>query len=521
MRTAFLPLLLLLATLAAPAAQAGAAERPSLVVVMTDDQTLADMDAMPETRRLIGDAGATFSSAYVSYPLCCPSRATILTGRYAHNHGVRSTAPPSGGVEALEAEHTLPVWLERAGYDTSHVGKYLNGYGLRSEADIPPGWTDWHATIDKSTYGMWGYRMNDNGIESTYGSFGVEDPALYQTDVLRDKALDFIRSHGGGGDPDPFFLSLNLVAPHGELVPPANSTQPYVRPEPRHRGRFAALPFFDFAYDELDVRDKPPYVRNLRRLGPNARLRIERDFRARRESLLAVDEAVAALVAELERAGRLDSTYVLFTSDNGFLQGEHRIPKGKYFAYDPSSHVPLLMRGPGIGPGTVTDELVSNADLAPTLLAAAGAAADRPVDGRSLLPFAEDGTRRSTRPILHEGLVAGDPDRDSSPDGRRPRRAGVYHAVRTRRYLYVQWQGGARELYDRRVDPLELNSVHRDPRYAGVRAALTQEVANLRRCEDSLCRAEVSPVPAPLSRRAVRRRTSGPGRPPAVPESRR
>ena len=155
----------------------------------------------------------------------------------------------------------------------------------------------------------------------------------------------------------------------------------------------------------------------------------------------------------LARTGRLGSTYVLFTSDNGFFQGEHRIQKGKYLAYDPSSHVPLMIRGPGIPPGTVSGELVTNADLAPTILEAAGASADRPMDGRSLLPFARDGRFRTRRPVLHEGLEAGDIDRDGAPTGGT---VGEYHAIRTARYLYIEWINGAIELYDRARDPDEL-----------------------------------------------------------------
>ena len=389
----------LAATLAGhPAPASGAtAQRPNLVVVMTDDQTYADMAAMPLTRRLIGGAGATFTRAYVSYPLCCPSRATFLTGQYAHNHGVRTNAPPDGGYEALDGDHTLPVWLRAAGYRTAHIGKYLNGYGLRRAANVPPGWTEWHGAVDKSTYQMWGYTLNDNGELRSYGDFLAEDPPLYQTDVLRDRAVQTILEHEG---PAPLFLSLAFVAPHGEVTQPGTTTQPFVRPAPRHRDRYAGLELpLPRSFDEADVRDKPPHVRRLRRLSLYAQERIAEDFAARRESLLAVDEAVAAIVGALEQRGELDSTYVLFTSDNGFLQGEHRIPKGKYYAYEPSSHVPLLVRGPGIRPRSVSRELVSNVDLAPTLLEAAGATADRAVDGRSLLAFARDPRLRTNRPL--------------------------------------------------------------------------------------------------------------------------
>ena len=386
-----LSLAVLTAALALPSLRAepapAAFERPSVVVLMTDDQTYQDMAALPQTQQLIGAAGARFTRAYVSTPLCCPSRATYLTGQYGHNNGVFNNAPPHGGIEALDAQHTLPVWLQAAGYRTSHIGKYLNGYGLRRKADVPPGWSDWHGTVDKSTYQMYGYKMFENGVLRRYGNFDVEDPALYQTDVLRQKAVESIEATG----PDtPLFLSLMFVAPHGEVENPGRTTQPYIRPAPRHVGVFSDLREPASFRGERDISDKPPYIRRLHRTNPATATRVRADFRSRRESLLAVDDAVREVVDALARTGRLDSTYILFTSDNGFFQGEHRIVKGKYLAYDPSTHVPLMIRGPGIAPGTVSSELVANTDLAPTLLDAAGATADASIDGRSILPFARD-----------------------------------------------------------------------------------------------------------------------------------
>jgi arylsulfatase A-like enzyme len=470
------------------AGPAQAPERPSFVVIMTDDQTYADMAAMPRTRRLIGGAGARFTRSYVSYPLCCPSRATYLTGQYNHNNGVHTNSPPNGGFEALDAEHTLPVWLSDAGYRTSHIGKYLNGYGLRRKATVPPGWTDWHGTIDKSTYQMYGYKMFENGVVNRYGNFDVEDPALYQTDVLGRKAVESIEATAPG---TPLFLSLMFVAPHGESVDPGSTTEPFIRPAPRDVGRYRRLRLPRASRGERDVRDKPPYVRNLRRASAAGAARLQDDFRSRRESLIAVDAAVEAVVGALARTGRLGSTYVLFTSDNGFFQGEHRIQKGKYLAYDPSSHVPLLIRGPGIPAGTVSGELVTNADLAPTVLEAAGASADRPMDGRSLLPFARDGRFRTRRPVLHEGLEAGDIDRDGAPTGGT---VGEYHAIRTARYLYVEWINGAIELYDRAHDPRELRSRHRDRRYRRIRRSLRRELVRLRTCAGETCRAPMGPL---------------------------
>jgi arylsulfatase A-like enzyme len=461
--------------------------RPNVVVIMTDDQTVADMAAMPRTRALLGDRGVTFTRSFVSYPLCCPARATFLTGRYAHNTGVKSTTPPDGGVERLDARHTLPVWLARAGYDTIHVGKYLNGYGLRTRPTVPPGWSRWHGLVDKSTYQMYGFRISEDGAVTRYGDFWQEDPRLYQTDVLRDKAVAEIERARDGR---PFFLSLAFVAPHGEVREPGAATTPFIRPAQRHEHAYAAAAApASPAYGEADVSDKPPYVRGLKPLSAAVRARIAADFRSRRASLLAVDEAVAAVVAALERTGALERTWVLFTSDNGFFQGEHRIPKGKYLAYDPATAVPLLVRGPGVGAGTSSAELVSNADLAPTILDAAGARADRTMDGRSLLAYARDPARRSARPVLHEGLIAGSLDRDGT--AARGRSAGVYRAIRTRRYLFVMWRGGARELYDLALDPFQLQSRHRDPAYAAVRADLTTELRRVRTCDGPECRAPV------------------------------
>jgi arylsulfatase A-like enzyme len=238
---------------------------------------------------------------------------------------------------------------------------------------------------------------------------------------------------------------------------------------------------------ESDASDKPPYVRRRATLSGAVIARITDDFQARRESLLAVDEAVARIVGALEAAGRLDDTYVLFTSDNGFFQGEHNIAKGKYLAYEPSTHVPLLVRGPGIPAGTVSGELISNADLAPTILEVTGSRADRTVDGRSLMPFARDGALRTGRPVLHEGLVGGDLDRDAARRAQASGRAGVYYGVRTQRYLYVRWRGGARELYDLAVDPRELVNVARNPRYAAVRSLLGADLTRLRRCAGAVC----------------------------------
>jgi N-acetylglucosamine-6-sulfatase len=484
---------------ATPAANAGAARQspPNVVVLMTDDETVEDMDVMPRTRELLGSNGVTFARSYVSYPVCCPSRATYLTGQYAHNHGVMGLYPPTGGYGRFDRWNSLPVWLERAGYATAHIGKYLNGYGSQVAADVPPGWTDWHGAIDGSTYRMWGYTLNENGRRHTYGSAFDADPRLYQTDVYGRKAVRFIRRRAPSDR--PFFLSVAFLAPHHESASIRRVTGRLVRPAPRYEGALGARPFeTSRAFDEGNVTDKPRFLRRDP-LELGAMDRIAEHFRERQRSLLAVDDAVQAIVDELRDEGELDDTYILFTSDNGYMQGEHDVPSGKMLPYDPSTRVPLLIRGPGIPRGEVSGELVGNIDLAPTILEAAGARAGKPVDGRSLLRFARHPRLRTRRPLLHEtGGLRFVPVRDQDQDGTPAvRRILSYRAIRTDRWLYIEYRGGARELYDLGRDPSELHSHYPDPRYARVRRMLHALLQRLERCRGSSCRRPAPAIPPP------------------------
>jgi N-acetylglucosamine-6-sulfatase len=490
----------LLAALAAWPAGTHAA-RPNIVLVMTDDQTVDTMRAMPHTRRLLGRKGTTFANSFSSYPLCCPARATLLTGQYAHNHGVLGNLPPTGGYGALAGKgNTLPVWLQRAGYRTAHVGKYLNGYGRDAPPDVPPGWDDWHGSVDLTTYVMWGYTLNENGVLRTYGSRAVEDPALYQTDVYRDRAIELIRRRAPSRR--PFFLSLAFLAPHSEGLRESGSEGSTIRSAPRHRGRFADEPLPPRAsFNEADVSDKPAFYPDAFPLMDPSRIALAANsHRSRLESLLAVDEAVRDIVGALRRTGELDRTLIVFASDNGFLTGEHRVPFGKYLVYEPSIRVPTIVRGPGVRRGAVSRELIVNTDLAATIVDAANARARRRLDGRSLLPFARDPRRRTRRPILLEtgSPARGDLDQDGAPP---PFLAAPdiprYQAVRTERFVWVEHADGSRELYDLRRDPEQLRSRHADPRYARTRRALARRLDAIRACRGRACRREAKPVPPP------------------------
>jgi N-acetylglucosamine-6-sulfatase len=477
--------LLCLLALAAPAA---ASERPNVVVLMTDDQTVADLEAMPRTNALLAAPGVEFDRSYVSYPVCCPSRATFLSGQYAHNHGVLGLYPPTGGYGRFDATESLPVWVERAGYHTAHIGKYMNGYGTDTPADPPPGWTDWYGAVGNSTYRMWGFTLNENGESKTYGAPFEEDPAGYQTDVLAHKAVDVIERTARSDK--PLFLSVGFLAPHHEDGGVRIATGRLVRPAPRHTGALATKPFRrPPGFNETDMSDKPFFLRRRPRLGPAAIQRVVNNFRARQESLLAVDEAVAEIVAALEATGELSNTYVLLTSDNGFMQGEHRVPSGKMLPYDPSTRVPLVMRGPGLPAGWISDALVGNVDLAPTILEVTGGWSTKPLDGRSLLPLAQRPWLSPPRALLHETggrrfVRAIDQDAAGLPVVRDVRN---YKAIRTNRWLYVEYRGGSRELYDLLLDPHQLRSLHRDPALLPVREDLSRRLRLLSRCAGLSC----------------------------------
>jgi N-acetylglucosamine-6-sulfatase len=473
------------------------ANAPNIVLVMTDDQAVEDLRALPLVRDSIGGEGVTFPNAFVSWPLCCPSRATAFTGQYAHNHQVLGNYPPDGSYLAFQDEsETLPVWLARAGYATIHVGKYLNGYGGddRGQTHVPPGWSHWRGLVDPSTYSMWGYTVNRDGTLITYGEPDVEDPALYQTDVLRDLALEAIGDLAASGQ--PFFLSVAFLAPHeeiGELG--AGREFPGPRPAPRHAGSHAGTPLpTPPNFDEADLSDKPQAaIAYAGRYEETIEQRTSR-YQRRLESLRAVDEAVQAIIDRLDQLGELDNTYLVFTADNGWFNGEHHIELGKHLMYEPSIRVPLLVRGPGIPAGVVSEELIANVDLAATFAAVVDVAAGRIVDGRSLLPYAQDPQLRSARPVLldapHEQVVRGSRDGADTIVEVPP-----LLGLRTTRYAYVEYGSGDVELYDLLIDPYQLESRHTDPAYQALRAQLHEALTQYQGCAGDSCRADLVLTP--------------------------
>ena len=445
---------------------AASAERPNVIVLMTDDQTAESLRAMPAVREQLVGAGTSFERSFVSNPLCCPSRATFLTGQYSHNHGVLDNDPPDGGYFRLGKREWLPIWLQRAGYHTVHIGKFLNRYGIRSPTEVPPGWDEWYASVDPSTYRYSGYTLNENGGLNVY--------ERYSTDEYAARAVSVVERMGETRT--PFFLSVAFLAPHSgapaDPGDPPNLATP--SPAPRHVDRFAgASPPGGPALGETDLSDKPGFIRSRPPIGPERRAAIAESYRQGLESLLAVDEGVATIVEALRAEGELERTLIVLTSDNGFFYGEHGIQNGKVLAYEPSIRVPLVLRGPGVPAGARRRQLVTNADLAPTILDAAGAVPGRLQDGRSLFALLDDPGLEWGRDLLVEGAAG-----LNQP---------AYDALRTYRYTYVEYTTGERELYDLERDPFQLQSLHADPAHTEVQAELARRLARLRDCAGGDC----------------------------------
>ena len=449
-----------------------AAAQPNVVVLMTDDQTQASLPYMTQVNGLLAAQGTRFEQSISSFPLCCPSRSTFLTGQYAHNHGVLHNAGPFGGFAAFDGGNSLPVWLQQGGYRTMHVGRYLNGY-LATDG-VPPGWSDWHGMPHANAFNYTSWKVNEDGDLESYPD--LDRPDDYQTDFLARRAGELIED--AAPDDQPFYLELWFTAPHrgGPRDPDDPTGIGTPSPAPRHRDAFAGasmprLPNFD----EASMFDKPQVVADRPRFTPDKEAAIEENWRQELESLLSVDEAVAHVVDVLARTGELENTLIVYTADNGFMHGEHRALAEKVLPYEPSIRVPLILRGPGVPRGRVDDRLVANVDVPATILDETDVAPGRLQDGRSLLPLLADPGAEWGRDILIE-------------NGNGANGVPAYRGIRNYRYLYVEHNTtGEYELYDLLNDPFELASHDSSDEYAAVRRDLRASLRSLKRCGGSTC----------------------------------
>ena len=495
---AVLPLLAAPVATAAPARGAQAETRPNIVFIMTDDQTAESMKVMRTLNLNLRRQGTTFKQAIATYPLCCPSRATYLTGQYSHNHGVIHNAGPFGGYVRLDNTNTLPVWLQQAGYRTIHVGRYLNGYGTQNPdiTEIPPGWSDWHSTLDPYTFNYTDWRMNEDGDIKRYP--GPENPGEFQTDFLGRRAKEMIER--AAPSTQPFFLSLTFPAPHSgsprDPDDPVGLRTP--SPAPRHRDFFSRTPLpRPPNFDEGNVYDKPQIVADRGRITGEVFQAVQENYQQELESLLSVDDAVGEVIGALSRAGELENTLIIYTADNGFFHGEHRVRSEKILPYEPGLRVPLVLRGPGVPRNKTLKQIVGNIDLAPTILDAARARAGRLVDGRSVLDLTRDPTYEPGRELVIE-------------NGQGVNSVPMFRALRNNRFLFVQHgTTGETELYDLRKDPYQLRNLEESYRYAPIKNLLSRRLRRLKRCAGQRCNAGRPSVRLALRELAPPRKRSG------------
>jgi N-acetylglucosamine-6-sulfatase len=453
--------------------------RPNIVFILTDDQRWDTTDArhspfgtdvMPLTRAELGGSGVEFTHAFVTTPVCCPSRVSILMGQYAHNTGIHSNVPPGGGAELFDDRSTLATWLKAAGYRTGFYGKYMNGYSRLWDPDlgetpyVPPDWDEWHA-LRLGAYTNYTLVRNGAAHDHEAQVFGEADED-YATDVLRKLAVEFIDSSANQGQ--PFFLYLNFNAPHH----PAE-------PAPRHVGAFDGIAQWrPPSFNEPDVTDKPTWLQNRPLLNPAEILAIDRGRKSELEMLLAVDEAIGgaelfgtrSLMQALRDHGIADDTIVVYFSDNGRMWGEHRLPQ-KNCPYEECIRSPMFVRYPRLAPLPRTEDgLVLNVDIGPTLAALAGVTPPVAVDGQSFERLL-DGTAPTWRSdVLNEAY----------------RVHRVYASVREVRWKYTEVIADSDtlaldiELYDLVSDPYELDNVAGDPNHAARVAAMAARLRELR-----------------------------------------
>ncbi|MDQ6641772.1 MAG: sulfatase [Actinomycetota bacterium] len=488
--------------------------KPNILVIEADDMRTDELKFMPNVRKLIGARGLTFQNSFAPYPLCCPSRSSFLSGKYAHNHHVLGTSSPFG-FQSFDDHQTLATVLQGAGYQTALIGKYLNGYAEQhvfgshksSRRYVPPGWTQWMGGSDHlypvssplhgGTYNYWSMTQVINGKV-------VPHRGRYSTDVTAQQTRTTLTQFGN--KKKPWFIWWTPVAPH--------FGSPHERDDPKPlrgtdgkletfktparptwvRGRFDkqithALGQPAHGPAEADMSDKPKFLRIKPEMTSAEKAALTKVSRQRAEAIYVLDKQIAVTIDRLQKSGQYNNTIIAFTSDNGYFLGEHRKRQGKILAHEPSLRVPFLIAGPGIRHGTRYDP-ITTIDMAPTFAAYAGLPSMPQADGVSMVPVINKGDQGWARPVVTEGYM-GDAGYQQFT------RPGFHTAlnsrgIRTARYKYVKYSTGEVELYDLKTDPLELNSRQRDPAYAAVMRKLDALWTRYYNCKQASC---ATPMP--------------------------
>jgi arylsulfatase A-like enzyme len=438
---------------AAPSQPSAAAWHPNILFIVTDDQRArGTMWAMPKTRDWFKRKGTRYPEAFATTPLCCPSRGSIFTGRFAHNHGLlRTTTDPS----VFAQDSTIQAYLKGLGYRTAIVGKYLNSWDVAVDPPYFDRWSYFSRGLDDGSNGYADVTFNVQGQVRSIGR--------YATHYIRDRSAHYLNWFEKR-DSRPWFLYVSTFAPHTPALPAASyidETVPHWNPNP--------------AILEEDRTDKPPFIQAKR---PTLK-RLERERRRQLRTLMSVDDMVDAILGKAKSHRELGDTLAVFMSDNGVLWGEHGRHL-KSLPYTNSLRIPLFVRRPGQSTSAVDRRVVTNLDLAPTVLDAVGASPDpaHPMDGRSLLDSSWNRDR-----LVTEFWKLKNYD------------VPTWASLRTPTYQYVEYYDEQdepritfREYYDLVKDPWQLENVLHQGEPPGVDLeALSQQLARDRECSDDSC----------------------------------
>lgn len=460
--------LLLLGGLSGPALAAVGGARSNILFIYVDDMAHSLFQHMDKTRRLLTYNGVEFQNSFVSLSICCPARASMLRGQYAHNTTVFGNVYPNGGfrkvfLSGVEKDN-VATWLRQSGYRTGLVGKYMNQYPDTAVAPanyVPPGWSLWFVPNGGDPDTQYNYSINHNGVTERFG----EATGDHLNDVLLRRADDFIREAAGDPADKPFFLMVTPTLPHLPAVAPRRYLKQF-------SGLQAPRPP---SFNEDDMSDKPTWMRNLPSLSAWQIRKLDERYVRQRRATAALDDMVEGLVTALRETGQLDNTYIVFSSDNGLHMGEHRLNVGKGRAYEEDIKVPLVIRGPGIPAGRKVKLLTANVDFAPTFAQIAGVAPPDWVDGRSLVPlFSGAPPSRWRRSVLLESQRIADEKE--------------FHGLRTEtNQLFALYDNGDGEYYEMDDDPYQLSN-----RYAAMpdalKTALKRQAAALRNAKGAALR---------------------------------
>lgn len=507
--------------------------KPNIVLIQADDLVRSDIRYMPKVRALFQRGGSTFTNHNAPYPLCGPARAALLTGQLAHNNRVLANFRANDGGHyrlrdlpgRLSERNSLAPWMKKAGYRTGFVGKYLNDYGTLDRTEIPAGWDSWMGLIDQSTYDYFNYAMNINGKVRFWGDrkyaesqlklgslaatnppatfaefiqtfqkafvpwdyFGWQRPRDYTMDVNGRMANNFVKRSARSRK--PFFLYYSTPGPHAEDTNHIQGLRPGAPgPDPRPPKRYERT--FDHvklprppSFNEEDVSDKASNIRNLPKMTDAQIEKVTASYRGRLGAIKSIDDQVGKIARSLRQRGELRNTIMIVTSDNGYLQGEHRLAASKFMPFENALRIPLLMRGPGIKAKRRVTRPSIDVDLTRTILVAGKARPGRVMDGVSLLA-----TARGRKSL---------PRRDIPMEALRPLFRFTtpltafdvpFYGVKTSRYKYIHWSFGDLELYDMKRDPHELENIANRPGMTRVVKKLEAKALRLSKCKGRDCR---------------------------------